>query len=160
MTPAQPLTDSPELDGIRTDLPTRHARSKWVVVVDAALGPGLIANATACVAAAVGYATPGLLGRAGQDASGHHHPGLPWAGCSILAADRDTLRDIRRRATTAGGLLVVDMPEAAQTNRVYDHYLADLADQEAADLTYLAVSIVGARTTVDKLVGHLPLLGR
>lgn len=151
---------SPERLGaeIRTDLPTRKARSKWVIVVDAALGPGLIANATACVAAAVGYATPGLLGRGGPDASGRHHPGLPWAGCSILAGDQSALRAIRNRAVAAEGLLVVDMAEPAQTNRVYDDYLAELSLKKAEDLVYYAVSLVGPRKTVDKLVGQLALL--
>lgn len=145
---------------IRSDLSTREARLKWVIVVDAALGPGLIANAVACVAAAVGYATPGLLGRGGPDGSGHHHPGLPWAGCSILAADAVTLRRIRDCAVAAQGLLVVDMPHAAQANRIYDDYLAELAQQNATDVAYNAVSIVGPRNAVDKLVGKLPLLSR
>src|SRR5205823_6640275 len=127
---------------IRTDLPTRHARLKWVVVADATLGPGLIANAAVCLAAAVGHALPVLLGPGGDDASGHHHPGLPWAGCSILAADAPTVRDIRDRAMTVDGVLVVDMPEPAQRNRVYDDYLTELAGTEPAELTYLAVSIV------------------
>jgi hypothetical protein len=144
---------------IRTDLPTRKARLKWVIVVNAAVGPGFIANAAACVAAAVGYATPGLLGRGGQDASGQHHPGLPWAGCSILAGDEPILREVRNRAVRAEGLFVVDMPQAAQTNRVYDDYLTELAKRDAAFLNYYAVSIVGPRNTVDKLVGNLPLFG-
>jgi len=149
------------LDGeIRSDLPTRKARLKWVIVVDATLGPGLLANAVACVAAAVGYATPGLLGRGGLDGSGHHHPGLPWAGCSILAADAATLREVRHRAIAVEGLLVVDMPEPAQTNRIYDAYLAELAQQTETELAYNAVSIVGPRNAVDKLVGKLSLLRR
>jgi hypothetical protein len=131
---------------------------KWVVVVDATLGPGLIANAAVCMAAAVGHAIPGLLGPAGDDASGHQHPGLPWAGCSVLAGEAVTLREIRIRAMNAPGLFVVDMPQPAQTNRVYDDYLNELAQTKTMDLTYLAVSIVGARNRVDKLVGTLPLL--
>ena len=150
----------PELldDLTRSDLPTSKARLKWVIVLDAALGRGLMANAAACVAAVVGYATPNLLGRGGADASGHHHLGLPWAGCSILAGDEATLREIRARAVADQGLLVVDMPQPAQTNRVYDEYLAELAQKNAADLAYHAVSIVGPRNAVDKLVGKLPLL--
>ena len=146
-------------DEIRTDLPTRNARLKWVVVVDATLGTGLIVNAAVCMAAAVGHALPGLLGPGGNDASGEHHPGLPWAGCSILAGDRHTVAAIRSQAITRDGLFVVDMPEPAQTNRVYDGYLAELAQTETADITYSAVSIVGPRDAVDKLVGKLPLLG-
>ncbi|WNV88501.1 DUF2000 domain-containing protein [Umezawaea sp. Da 62-37] len=145
-------------DEIRTDLPTRHAKLKWVMVVDTALGAGLIANAAVCMAAAVGNAIPTLLGPGTTDASGSHHPGLPWTGCSILAGDVDKVREIRAKAAAKDGLLVVDMPEQAQTSRVYDEYLAAVAGTEAADLTYYAVSVVGPRNKVDKLVGGLPLL--
>ncbi|PRY37959.1 DUF2000 domain-containing protein [Umezawaea tangerina] len=145
-------------DEIRTDLPTRHAKLKWVMVVDVALGAGLIANAAVCMAAAVGNAVPTLLGPGTTDASGSHHPGLPWTGCSILAGDADKVREIRAKAASKEGLLVVDMPEQAQTSRVYDEYLAAVAGTEAADLTYYAVSVVGPRNKVDKLVGGLPLL--
>jgi hypothetical protein len=143
---------------IRTDQPTRTATLKWVIVVDAQLGPGLIANATACLAAAVGNAIPGLLGPDGADATGNHHPGLPWAGCAILAADPATLADLRTRATGNPRLHLVDMPEAAQTSRVYDDYLATLAGTDPTDLRYRAISIVGPRNKIDKLVGKLPLL--
>lgn len=146
-------------DEIRTDLPTRRARLKWVVVADATLGPGLIVNAAVCMAAAVGHALPTLLGPGGEDAAGHYHPGLPWAGCSILAADAFAVRDIRAQAMAVEGVLVVDMPELAQRNRVYDEYLAELAGTDPAELTYLAVSLVGPRNSVDKLAGKLPLLG-
>jgi uncharacterized protein DUF2000 len=147
-----------EPDEIRTDLPTRNARLKWVMVVDTALGAGLIANAAVCMAAAVGHAIPTLLGPGTTDASGTHHPGLPWTGCSILAGDAATVGEIRAKAMTKEGLLVVDMPEQAQTSRVYDEYLAAVAGTAAADLTYYAVSIVGPRNKVDKLVGKLSLL--
>ncbi|MCS7477324.1 DUF2000 domain-containing protein [Umezawaea endophytica] len=143
---------------IRTDLPTRNARLKWVMVVDTALGAGLLANAAVCMAAAVGNAIPTLLGPGTTDASGTHHPGLPWTGCSILAGDSVTVGEVRAKAMTREGLLVVDMPEQAQTSRVYDEYLAAVASTEAADLTYYAVSIVGPRNKVDKLVGKLSLL--
>jgi uncharacterized protein DUF2000 len=82
-----------------------------------------------------------------------------WAGCSILAGDEVTLREIRGSAVATEGLLVVDMPQAAQVNRIYDDYLAELAQNDAADLAYSAISIVGPRNTVDKPVGNLPLLG-
>jgi hypothetical protein len=143
---------------IRTDLPTRAARLKWVIVVDGDLGLGLIANAAACMAAAVGHAVPTLLGPPGHDGGGRQHVGLPWMGCSILAGDSTTVGEIRNKAIGKDGLLVVDMPEPAQTSRVYDEYLAALTAVDGADLRYYAVSIVGPRNKIDKLVGKLPLL--
>lgn len=50
------------------------------------------------------------------------------------------------------------MPPAAQTTRAYDDCLKQLAAGDAADFGYHAVSIVGPRNSVDKLVGKLALL--
>ena len=56
------------------------------------------------------------------------------------------------------GVLVVDMPASAQTNRVYDGYLAELAQTKPEDLAISAVSIIGPRNKVSKLVQNLSLL--
>ncbi|WP_405818359.1 DUF2000 domain-containing protein [Streptomyces sp. NBC_00838] len=143
---------------VRTDLSTRHAPLKWVVVVDEDLPAGRAVNAAACMAAAVGKALPDLLGGDGHDGSGHPHPGLPWAGCSVLAADAATLHALREKAAAKEDVFVVDMPEPAQTSRIYDEYLDLLAGTKHEDLTYHAVSLVGPRNRIGKLVGKLPLL--
>jgi hypothetical protein len=143
-------------DEIRIDQPTREARLKWVMVVDRDVNPGLIANAVGCLAAAVGNAVPTLLGPGGADAVGQFHPGLPWTGCSVLAADRAKVASVRAKAVAKVGLHVVDMPEPAQTSRVYQDYLDTLAESD--ELSYYAISLVGPRNLVDKLVGGLRLL--
>ncbi|MEU3186216.1 DUF2000 domain-containing protein [Streptomyces sp. NPDC006923] len=148
------LTDA----DVTTHEPTRRARLKWVIVVDENLPAGRVTNAAACMAAAVGKALPELLGPDGKDASGVAHPGLPWAGCSVLAADAATLREIRTKATTKDDVLIVDMPEAAQTSRVYDEYLGELAATANDELGYCAISLVGPRNRIDRLVGRLGLL--
>ena len=144
-------------DEIRLDRPTREARLKWVVVVDRDLNPGLVANAVGCLAAAVGHAVPTLLGPGGADALGEFHPGLPWTGCSVLAADRAKVAAVRAKAIGKVGVHVVDMPEPAQTSRVYQDYLDTLAKSE--EVGYHAISLVGPRKLIDKLVGGLRLLG-
>ncbi|MEU0951450.1 DUF2000 domain-containing protein [Streptomyces niveus] len=143
---------------VRTDLSTRQAPLKWVIVVDEDLPAGRAVNAAACTAAAVGRALPDLLGGDGRDGSGHVHPGLPWAGCSVLAADAATLHALREKAAAKEDVLVVDMPEPAQTSRIYDEYLDLLAGTKHEDLTYHAVALVGPRNRIGKLVGKLPLL--
>ncbi|WP_129336635.1 DUF2000 domain-containing protein [Cellulomonas endophytica] len=145
-------------DEVRTDEPTRSARLKWVVVVDEALPAGRAVNAAACVTAATAAGVTGLLGPDGTDAGGSRHPGLPWAGCSVLAAPAGRLREVRDRAAASLGVFVADMPVAAQTTRVYDEYLAAVAGSPPESLEYHAVSIVGPRNRVDKIVGRLPLL--
>lgn len=143
---------------IRTDLPTRAAVVKWVTVVDPSLDRGALINAAVCTAAAVAHAVPVVIGPGADDALGTYHPGLPWLGCSVLAADAATLRDVRARAISKPSVFVADMADIAQHVRVYDGYLERLAKTEVDDLSYIAVSLIGPRNVVDKLVGKLPLL--
>lgn len=143
---------------VDTAAPTRSARLKWVVVVQEGLPAGRAVNAVACVAAAVGAGVRGLLGPDAVDADGSTHAGLPWAGCSVLAASVEQLTAIRSKAATSDGVLVVDMPEAAQLTRVYDEYLQTVSEQDADALAPLAVALVGPRNRVDRIVGRLPLL--
>ena len=148
-----------EPDEIRLDQPTRAARLKWVVVVDESLAAGQAANAVVCVAAATATGVAGLLGPDATDADGTGHAGLPWAGCTVLVAPRAELARIRAKALASPGTHVADMPAAAQRTRVYTEYLAAVAGRAADDLEYLAVSLVGPRNRVDRVVGRLPLLG-
>jgi hypothetical protein len=156
MTVDQPVGFTAE--EVDTSAPTRSARLKWVVVVDADLPSGRAVNAAVCVAAATADAVTGVLGPGATDADGSAHPGLPWAGCTILTADAATLRTIRTKAAAHPGTFVADMPAAAQATRVYDEYIDAVAGTRGEELEYLAVSIVGPRNRVDKIVGRLPLL--
>ncbi|MEV4014557.1 DUF2000 domain-containing protein [Nonomuraea angiospora] len=134
---------------------TRTARLKWAVVVNDALPAGRAVNAAVCVAAATSNAVTGILGDDAVDTDGQVHPGLPWAGCSILVADAAALRTIRDRAASADGCFVADMPAVAQQTRVYTDYLAAMKETE---VEYYAVSIIGPRNRVNKIVGGLPLM--
>ncbi|TCP57552.1 uncharacterized protein DUF2000 [Tamaricihabitans halophyticus] len=145
-------------DEVRTDEPTRAARLKWVIVVDAALPAGRIANAASCVAAATAPAVSDLLAPGGRDASETSHAGLPWAGCTILAADATKLLRVHSKAVRRTDLFVADMPRIAQETRVYDEYLIRLSTLPAEDIEYAAVSLIGPRKTVDRIVGGLALL--
>jgi hypothetical protein len=145
-------------DEIDTASPTRSARLKWVVVVDSSLPGGRAVNAAVCVAAATSTAVGGLLGPDAVDAGGSAHPGLPWAGCTVVGATPEQLRVIRAKAEVSVDVFVADMPAAAQSTRVYDEYLAEVAGTGTEELDLLAVSIVGPRNRVDRLVGRLPLL--
>jgi hypothetical protein len=143
---------------IVTSEPTRSARYKWAIVVDTSVPAGLMANAVACVAASTGALVTGLIARGGPDASGHDHPGLPWAGCTVLGGSPEEIAAVRARAAASEGVLVADMPRSAQTNRVYDDYLGELAGTKPEDLGVSAFSGFGPRNRVDKLVKKLALL--
>jgi hypothetical protein len=157
-------TDAPETavgyapHEIRTAEPTRTARLKWVVIVDETLPAGRVVNAAVCVAAATGQAVPGLLGPDAKDGDGVCHPGLPWAGCAILAASSSQLAAIRSKAQVTAGVFVADMPSLAQSTRVYDEYLEQVSTTDTDELEYYAVSVIGPRNTIDKMVRKLALL--
>ncbi|MFF0492774.1 DUF2000 domain-containing protein [Nocardia sp. NPDC003482] len=137
---------------------TRAARLKWVVVVDETLPAGRAVNAAVCTAAATTARVTGLLAEDAIDADGQPHPAIPWIGCSILAANPETLRRIRDKAASSPACFVADMPTIAQQIRVYADYLESMKEIRGEDMEYLAVSIVGPRNRVDKIVGRLPLL--
>ncbi|MEJ6549662.1 DUF2000 domain-containing protein [Corynebacterium sp. USCH3] len=143
---------------VQTGESTRSARLKWVIVADSTLPSGRIVNAAACVAAATAPAVSGLLARGGSDADGSAHAGLPWSGCTILAADSAKLRQIRDKADRRDDVLLIDMPRVAQETRVYDEYLDLLATQPSSEIEYAAVSLVGPRKAIDRIVGGLSLL--
>jgi hypothetical protein len=138
---------------------TRDARLKWVIVVDGTQPEGRRANAVACIAAAFGARVHGLLGTDGTDADGVGHAGLPWAGCSLLAADGDRLVALRARAAEEEGVLLIGMPAAAQESRVYDEYLGALARTPTAELREIALGVLGPRKAVERLTRRLSLLG-
>ena len=143
---------------IVTSEPTRSARYKWAIVVDTTVPAGLMVNAVACVAASTGALVTGLIARGGPDASGHDHPGLPWAGCTVLGGTPEEIAAVRARAAASEGVLVADMPRSAQANRVYDDYLGELAGTKPEGLGVSAFSVFGPRNRVDKLVKKLALL--
>lgn len=145
-------------DEIRTAEPTRTARLKWVVIVDQTLPAGRMVNAAVCVAAATGQAVPGLLGPDAKDGDGDCHPGLPWAGCAILAASSSQLAAVRSQARGTAGVFVAGMPSLAQSTRVYDEYLEQVSTTDTDELEYYAVSVIGPRNTIDKMVRKLALL--
>jgi len=143
-------------DEVQTAEPTRSARLKWVIVVADDAPVGRMANAVACIAASTGAAISGLIAHGGPDAAASVHEGLPWAGCTVLTASSAQLLDLRTKAAASDMIWVADMPVAAQSNRVYDDYLAELATLEQPEV--IAASFVGPRNAVDRLVKRLDLL--
>ena len=144
-------------DEVRTGERTGAAKLKCVIAVDRSLSPGQAVNAAVCVSAATVPMVEGLLGPGGSDGSGGWHQGLPWAGSTILSATSDELAELRQKAIAAR-LVVIDMPVAAQATRVYDDYLKQLSATPVEKLELLAVSVIGPRNRVAKLVRRLELL--
>jgi hypothetical protein len=140
------------------ELATRAVAVRWAMVVDGGLPAGLVTNAAACLGAAVAALVSAAIGDSARDASVTSHPGLPWLGCTILRGRRDTVRAVHSKALGDPEVLVADMAAVAQQVRVYADYLPKVRDASEEQLAYYAVSVVGPRKAIDRLVGSLPLL--
>lgn len=136
------------------------ATQKCVIVLDEALPVGLLANAAAVLATAVGRRRPEVVGADLPDASGRIHPGLVQLTLPILRASRAELADVAQRAHQLPGdaVLVIGFSEAAQRARTYEGYAAALAATPTADLQYLGLALCGDRAAVARLTGALRLL--
>ena len=145
-------------DEIDLSTPTRAARLKWVIVVNDSIPAGRAVNAAVCVASATTKAVSGILGPDVTDAAGETHAGLPWAGCTILSASADALKAIRAKGVAHEATFVADMPAVAQAIRVYDEYIETMGSADAEEIEYLAVSLVGPKNRIDKVVGGLSLM--
>lgn len=68
------------------------------------------------------------------------------------------MRAVHSKALGDPEVLVADMAAVAQRVRVYADYLAMVRDASEERLAYYAVSVLGPRKAIDRLVGSLPLL--
>ena len=130
---------------------------RTVIVIDRDLPKGLAANAAAVLAHGFGSRMAGMVGADFEDAAGGAHAGLIPTGLPVLGAAAADLTALRTAAVERG-LVVVDLPAAAQETTDYDVFCAAVAGADPASLTYLAVLVSGAPKTVRSVTGSLGLL--
>lgn len=133
---------------------------KCVMVIDADLPLGLIANTAAVLSLTLGKSIDGILGPDIYDASGNCHLGITTIPIPILKGTKDNIREIRIKATSVNfpDLLVVDFTDAAQTTKTYQDYTDKISKVMFEDLQYLGIAIYGNKQDVTKLTGNLPLM--
>lgn len=131
--------------------------NRCVIVLDKDLPIGRAANAAAVIAVTIGQRHPALVGEQLTDASGVTHPGLIPIGIAVLAASRDELQGLRRKALQAG-CDVVDLPAAGQQTINYRAFQEMVAVVEAQDLEYVGIGLIGGKKEIGKIVGRLALL--
>ncbi|WP_249998541.1 DUF2000 domain-containing protein [Actinoplanes sp. M2I2] len=132
--------------------------TKLVVVVDETLAIGPAVNAATVLGLAVGARLTESLGADGKDASGGVHLGLNTHPVPVVTAGREQLRELHRKSTERPDLLVVGFNEVARQARVYEDYLATLAETPAEDIDYAGVAVFGPRNRVTALTKRFPLL--
>ena len=130
---------------------------KCVMVIGTGLPVGLAVNAAAVLAVTLGSKIESIVGPDIADVSGGSHVGLVDIPIPVLNADSEALADIRSRAVTMEGLLVVGFTDVARTSRTYEEYTEKMAASAPEKLEYLGVALHGDKKLVNKLTGSLPL---
>lgn len=130
---------------------------KCVIIVDASLPAGIIANAAACLGFSLGNVLPDELGPPQIDASGTSHGGLLNIPIPILATDTTRLHSIVDAAYHSDIEHVFDMSEAAQSSKIQAEYAEKIRQIKGADMRYWAVACYGLKSQINKLCGSLPL---
>ncbi len=132
---------------------------KCVMVIDADLPLGLIANTSAVLAMSIGKRMPELVGNDIDDAGGCVHPGITTIPIPLLKGDREKIRCLRDRAADEpDSIFVVDFCDVAQSCNSYGDYTARLEKTPPGDLNYLGIALMGPKKQINRLTGSLGLL--
>lgn len=133
---------------------------KCVMVIDAELPLGLIANTAAVLGSALGKHHPELIGENVPDGNNCVHPGLIQIPIPILAGDRSLLSDLQGSVRTnyRDSLTMIVFSDVAQHSKNYADYTTRLSRTPHSDLAWLGICIYGNKKTVNHLTGSLPAL--
>lgn len=133
---------------------------KCVMIIDAELPIGVVANTSAILGITLGKHIPEQVGAAVKDASGQTHLGIITVPVTMLRGDKKILKECRERLYSPefNDLVVVDFSDVAQGCNIYSEYIAKAATVSEQDHTYLGIAIYGNKKKVNKLTGFMPLL--
>lgn len=136
------------------------AANKCVMVIDEALPLGVVANTCGIIGLTLGKHIPEAIGPEVLDKSGRAHLGIIQIPVPVLKADREKIRELRRRlyGPEFAGLIAVDFSDVAQSCNVYDDYIQKAAGVEESGFHYFGIGLCGKKKLVNKLTGSLPLL--
>ena len=133
---------------------------KCVMVIDANLPLGLIANTAAMLGISIGQLHPEIVGEVVTDGSGKEHLGISMVPISMLKGDETLLKDLRARLFTDefAGLTAVDFSDVAQKINVYADYAKKSAETPEREHNYFGIALFGDKKKINRLTGMLPLL--
>ena len=133
---------------------------KCVMVIDASLPLGLIANTAAILGTTLGSAKPDVVGRSVTDATGGTHLGINTVPTTVLQASEERLRELRLRLYEPEfeDLVVVDFSDVAQRIQIYEDYLSEAERTRTEEFRYFGLALYGNKKAVNRLTGMLPLL--
>ncbi len=130
---------------------------KCVILLDADLPLGLLANTAAVLSLSLGRFFQ-IVGEDIPDASGDVHAGLTVLPVPILKSSARDLMALRRTAAQTLDVTPIDVTNAAQTPKNYADYRAKLGSTSSDDLRYLGLALYGQKKVVNSLTGSLGLL--
>lgn len=133
---------------------------KCVMVIDAELPIGIIANTSAILGVTLGKLLPGQVGDDVVDAAGKTHPGIISIPIAMLKGSKDSLKELRKQLYRLefSDLTVADFSDVAQCCQKYNEYIAKAASVPEEDHNYFGIAIYGNKKKVNTLTGFLPLL--
>lgn len=139
---------------------TNEVKTKCVLVIDAGLPLGLIANTAAILGITLGYKHSNIIGGDVLDASGQLHMGITNIPIPILKADKEKVKELigEIREQYADVLTLVDFSDVAQSCTDYQDYIQKVNKHNADNFEYLGFGIYGPMKIVNKLTGSMPLL--
>ena len=134
---------------------------KCVMIIDAALPLGEIANAAAVLGITLGGKIPEAVGENVSDGAGNSHIGVIKIPVPILKASREDIGKLRlklydRNNQQFGDITVVDFTDLAQSCRTYDEFVDRMSYTPSLD--YIGLALYGDKQKINKLTGNLPLL--
>ncbi len=134
--------------------------NKCVMIINADLPTGVIANTSAILGVSLGKQVPELVGENTLDADRNEHIGIITIPIALLKGDCNMMKILRKRLynTEFSDLVVVDFSEIAQKCNVYEEYEAKVAELSEEFFTYLGIGIYGDKKKINKLTGSMPLL--
>lgn len=133
---------------------------KCVMVIDANLPLGIIANTAAILGITLGKKRPEAVGCDVCDQSGNVHLGIIEFPVPILKGSPEEIRQIREKLYQMEfqDLVVVDFSDLAQGCKTYDEFVQKMEGVPERNLQYLGLAICGAKKKVNRLTGRMPLL--
>lgn len=133
---------------------------KCVMVIDANLPLGLIANTAAILGITLGNKRPEVVGCDVSDQSDNVHLGIIEFPVPILKGSPEEIRQIREKLYQSDfqDLMVVDFSDLAQGCKSYDEFVQKMKGVPERNLQYLGIAICGAKKKVNRLTGRMPLL--
>lgn len=133
---------------------------KCVMIIDAELPIGIVANTSAILGITLGKHIPEQVGDDVIDASNLSHLGIITIPVTMLRGDKEILKDLRQRlyGSEFSDLVVVDFSDVAQGCNIYSEYVAKATTTSEQDHNYFGIAIYGNKKKVNKLTGFMPLL--